>query len=122
MQKGSCLCGIVSYELKSDLKDITNCHCVMCQKQHGSAFATFGNVPVDDLVYKTGKDKISTYMSSETVSREFCGNCGSNLTWYDTNSHPELIYLAVSSVDTKIIGTHVDNIYVESKVTWLGNS
>ena len=54
MHKGSCLCGAVSFELNCELKSSTHCHCKMCQKQHGAAFATYASVPINNLHYVSG--------------------------------------------------------------------
>lgn len=56
MYNGSCLCGAVSFRLQSEPKAVTNCHCRMCQKQHGAAFATYTSVPRADLEYLSGQE------------------------------------------------------------------
>ena len=43
MYQGSCLCGRVSYEFDGPISLMMNCHCSMCRKHHGSAYATFVN-------------------------------------------------------------------------------
>ena len=47
--KGSCLCGAVVYQVRRFYPEIANCHCGMCRKFHGAAFATYGKVQVEDL-------------------------------------------------------------------------
>ena len=42
--RGSCLCGAVQLQLTEWPKRLTHCHCRMCQKQYGAAFASFPTV------------------------------------------------------------------------------
>jgi hypothetical protein len=37
--KGSCLCGAVTYEITGPFEYVGNCHCSICRKSHGAAFA-----------------------------------------------------------------------------------
>ena len=54
-----------------------HCHCSMCRKLHGSAFATFGVFDVGVVHWIKGVDQVVNYKSSEYGSRNFCGKCGS---------------------------------------------
>ncbi len=42
MLSGSCLCGGVKYEVSGGIQTVTNCHCSLCRKMSGSAFASGG--------------------------------------------------------------------------------
>ena len=44
MLRGSCLCGTVRYEIRGPVGRVSHCHCAMCRKAHGAAFATYGRV------------------------------------------------------------------------------
>jgi len=59
--QGSCLCGEVSYAVdKIELK-MAHCHCSMCRKFHGSAFATFGEAKVENFRWISGENMIENY-------------------------------------------------------------
>ena len=75
--RGSCLCGDIVFELSSKPKSLMHCHCSMCRKLHGSAFATFGVFDPEEVNWVKGSDKVNRYISSEYGSRCFCGKCGS---------------------------------------------
>ena len=45
MLEGGCLCGAVRYEIDGGLGPIVCCHCSMCRKAQGTAFATNAPVP-----------------------------------------------------------------------------
>ena len=42
--QGGCLCGGIRYEVSGPLTDVGNCHCSMCRRFHGAAFATYAKV------------------------------------------------------------------------------
>jgi len=42
---GSCLCGSIKYTTNSEIMAVSHCHCSMCRKAHGAAFATYGSAP-----------------------------------------------------------------------------
>jgi len=122
MHSGSCLCGQIKYELLNDPKKVTSCHCSMCQKQHGAAFATYASVPKNDLVYISGVDKLISYNSSGSVERKFCGVCGSSLQWSGSKKFPDWISIAIATLDTEFKPSKITDIYQESKVCWLNYS
>ncbi len=49
MYKGSCLCGSIYFQLQGTLTDIIHCHCSLCRKASGSAYATNGFINAEDL-------------------------------------------------------------------------
>jgi hypothetical protein len=75
--QGSCLCGNVRYEVNGPFEVMSHCHCSMCRKHHGAAFATFVSVPLAGFRWVAGENEISTYQSSNYGKRTFCGKCGS---------------------------------------------
>ena len=119
MHKGSCLCGAVSYELISEPKAVTHCHCKMCQKQHGAAFATYASIPKSDLIYVSGKERLTLYNSSSSVVRKFCSICGSNIEWSGSKKYPDWVSIAVTTLDTPFNPKNSKTIHEESKACWL---
>src|SRR5689334_19573533 len=77
--RGSCLCGIVRYEIDGPIKEMSHCHCSMCRKSHGAAFGTYAQIEAKDLRFTHGADKLKRFRSSEQVERGFCSECGSRL-------------------------------------------
>ncbi|OZG72953.1 ribulose phosphate epimerase [Hahella sp. CCB-MM4] len=119
MYQGSCLCGSVSYELKSPPKAVTNCHCNMCQKQHGTAFATYGSVPLKDLVYLKGREMLVAYESSSGITRKFCGTCGSSVEWSGNSKFPDWVSIAIGTLDTPLTVNRIKDVHPDTKVCWL---
>jgi hypothetical protein len=74
---GSCLCGAVQYQADGPCSVMIHCHCSMCRKHHGSAFATFVAAPLTGFRWSGGEDSVDVYPSSEKGRRSFCRLCGS---------------------------------------------
>ena len=77
--KGECLCGRVRYEITGPLFDADHCHCSMCRRQHGAAFATYANFNPDDFSWTSKEDHLKVYETSTGNGWCFCSNCGSTL-------------------------------------------
>ena len=76
---GGCLCGAVRYQVKGPLRDVINCHCAMCQRQHGSYGPHSKALKVNITI--TRDDGLAWYKTSEVARRGFCRDCGSGLFW-----------------------------------------
>jgi len=75
--QGSCLCGTLRYEVSGPFNGMVNCHCSMCRKHHGTAFATFVAAPYESFKWISGENDVVRYQSSEKGYRPFCRICGS---------------------------------------------
>lgn len=121
MYSGSCLCGAISFCLQSEPKAVTNCHCRMCQKQHGAAFATYASVLKSDLKYLSGQERLTSYNSSGSIVRKFCSVCGSNIEWSGGEKFPDWVSIALASMDTDFRPKNIKNVHLESKACWLAS-
>jgi hypothetical protein len=89
---GGCLCGAVRFRARS-AGEVTHCHCRMCQRATGAAFATWVR---SRMLGSTGQ--MSCFRSSDKVRRGFCSACGSTLIMdYDDE---DVVWLAIGSLDT----------------------
>lgn len=77
MLTGGCLCGDIAFAIDGPVQMVAHCHCSMCRKSHGSAFATLATVSMDDFRWVDGEERFVTYQSSAHCSRRFCARCGS---------------------------------------------
>lgn len=77
MLHGSCLCGDVRWEYEGAPQFMGACHCSMCRKAHGAAFATAVGIAAEGFRFTQGKDSITDYASSAELVRRFCSRCGS---------------------------------------------
>ena len=79
MNKGSCLCGAVRFEVTGILDPPDACHCSQCRKQSGHFWASTEIARSALTIY--GVENLSWFRSSEKVQRGFCSTCGSSLFW-----------------------------------------
>jgi hypothetical protein len=112
---GGCQCGAVRFALSAAPTRVSICHCRMCQKASGAPFASFADIPRENLSWSRGKP--STFRSSSIADRYFCADCGTPLGFGGVDSprieimtgtfdHPDRI------VPTKQFGT-------ESRLGWV---
>lgn len=115
MYQGSCLCGQIRYQLTAPIR-ASHCHCRMCQKQHGAAFATYVTVKLADFELLAGEELLVQFQSSPGIYRGFCHCCGSSLFWRDSCS--DEIAAALASFDTPLLPENIPDIYTESRAPW----
>lgn len=113
--QGSCQCGAIAFEFEGS-SFLTFCHCKICQKVHGSAFAPFLHAESKTFKWLKGEEFLSYFNSSPHFTRVFCSKCGANL---PTVNH-ELNHIAVppSAMDTSIDRQPVAHFYTQSKASW----
>ena len=112
---GGCQCGAVRYHVTQPLGRSVLCHCRMCQRATGNAFAP--------LVRAEGTEFTGTparFASSEVADRGFCGTCGTPL-FYDGHQGQGL-YLMVGSLDNPGDAPPVLHCGTESQLAWLSFS
>lgn len=76
---GGCLCGKVRYQIIGDLSGADHCHCSMCRRQHGAAFATYANFSPGDFKWVSGEEYLKIFEPLSNVGWCFCSECGSSL-------------------------------------------
>lgn len=116
--KGSCLCGEVRYEVKAIQANMAHCHCKMCRKFHGAAFSTFAEALVEDFQWLSGEDRLQTYVAENGSKRQFCGRCGSSLTFQAREGQSGLVEFSLATLDDDCEVQPDAHVFVASKVNW----
>lgn len=117
--QGGCLCGAVRYTAQSISPNMAHCHCSMCRKFHGAAFATFAAVPKEHFNWLQGESSLSTYQAPNGTQRQFCCQCGSSLTFAPAHDTGEFVEVTLGTLDTPLDTIVPDaHIYVGSKANW----
>jgi hypothetical protein len=117
MYQGSCLCGAVTLEVHGAIDSIIHCHCSICRKTSGTAYATNGVVRSKDLVIKTGQEFITYYEKSLGKKRYFCKVCASPI--FSSNEQVAgKLRLRLGILDSKIIERPISHNFVSSKASW----
>lgn len=117
MYTGRCLCNTVQYEIHGGVRHIVYCHCSMCRRAQGSAFATNGVVETADFKLIAGKDNLSGYESSPGQTRYFCKTCGSPLFSKNT-ARPGQVRVRLGTITSDIKERPSAHIFAKSKANW----
>lgn len=114
--KGSCLCGDISWEIDAEPSSLTNCHCSMCRKVHGTPFGTYASVGAADFRWLTGEEQIRKYESSPGAYRGFCPQCGSVAPALMPDGSS--VFMPAGNLEGDIAGPIGSHLFVGSKAPW----
>ena len=116
---GGCACGAIRYECSADPVMSVNCHCRDCQQATGSAYSTDMVVPIKSWKMLKGDAKYydKTADSGNTVSRGFCGECGSPL-FVKESAAPDIVVITAGSLDDPSRYSPTGDLWVSSAQSW----
>jgi hypothetical protein len=109
---GGCQCGAVRFTVDGALGRASICHCRMCQKAFGNAFAPL--VTAKGLRWTRGAPHY--FRSSNKVRRGFCAACGTPLT-YEPDGHS--LEVAICAFDDPTVAPPAIQVGTESRLPWL---
>jgi len=112
------LCGLIKYAVDEIEANMGHCHCSMCRKFHGAAFATFGEVKTENFHWLTGENKLKTYLAKNGTKRKFCENCGSSMIFVPSNDTGQLIEFTLGTLDTNLTQKPDAHIFTQYKASW----
>jgi hypothetical protein len=110
MITGGCQCGAIRYRVE-DLGNASICHCRMCQKAFGNFYAPL--VTARNLQWTRGRPAV--FESSDKVTRGFCGQCGTPLT-YDWGGDVEI---AIATLDNPEFAPPVVQVNTNDKLSFV---
>ncbi|WP_223428686.1 GFA family protein [Tateyamaria pelophila] len=113
---GKCLCGEISFEADGDVPVMANCHCTACRQSTGSAYATLMFMKQGDVKI-TGTPKTYQHKSDagNTMTKHFCGTCGTPL--FTQNSAREgMLGLRAGVINEDAEFAPKVNVYTSSKM------
>ena len=112
---GSCLCGGVRYAVRGPLRNVGNCHCLVCRKAHGAAYGTFAVVDATSFRWTEGETLLKQFGTGDQP-RAFCGRCGTTL----TGSAPRgRVALALATLDVDPLTRPALHAHADSRAPWL---
>jgi hypothetical protein len=117
MYTGGCLCGKVRYQISAKLEDMVYCHCSLCRKAQGSAFASNANIDKKHFQFTAGEDQLTAYEALPGHHKYFCKHCGSPIISSNV-AHPDKFRVRVGTIETDINERPVAHIYASSKANW----
>jgi hypothetical protein len=116
MVQASCFCGTVRYQADGPFSSMVSCHCSMCRKHHGSAYATYVSAPLGSFRWLQGEEALLQYRSSPHWVRNSCSVCGSTVP--TTLEGQALALLPAGPLEGDIGITPEAHIFVGSKAPW----
>ncbi|NQZ32947.1 MAG: GFA family protein [Oceanospirillaceae bacterium] len=117
MYLGKCLCGVVTLQITGEITDIIHCHCSLCRKNSGTAFATNGFINASDFNITSGTDNLSTFSFKPGRNRHFCSSCGSPV--YSSNEQdPSRYRIRLGILESEIAERPISHNFVSSKANW----
>jgi hypothetical protein len=117
MLTGRCLCGGVRIEIEGSLGPVVQCHCSLCRRASGTAFATNASVRADSFRAAAGAELVREYESSPGYFRAFCSRCGSPL-YGSGERFPELRRVRLGVLDGDPGARPAAHVWVGSKAPW----
>ena len=108
MANGGCHCGAIRYSVAGEPRHSSVCHCESCRRTTGGLATAWLGYPTDALNVEQGAPR--SYSSSGGVERQFCGQCGTSLFYFNEPAMPGVVdVLTVTLDDPKAFppGLHV---------------
>lgn len=113
---GGCGCGAVRFEARGAPKFIARCHCRDCRKATAAAYSTWVGW-ADEQIEWSGEER-ALYASSDDVSRGFCADCGTPLSYQGVN-WPGETHLLIGAFDEEERFTPNGDVFDKEKLAWV---
>jgi len=113
--RGRCLCGAVTYECGPPVLTPCFCHCESCRRASGAHAVAWATVARESFRILSGP--VGEYASSAPVLRQFCQQCGSQLT-YRNESWPDTIDIAITTLEQPDAMRPAEHIWMEDALSW----
>ncbi len=114
--EGGCLCGAIRYRVEGNPRRATHCHCLHCRRGSGAAFVTWIEFDPSDFAVVSGTP--ARYESRPGVTRKFCGQCGTQLT-YEHADEPDTIDVTACSLDDVDGISPDDHVWADRMAAWV---
>lgn len=93
---GGCSCGAIRYEVQGRPTNTMVCHCRTCRRVAGAPVVAWVTFPTARFRFVQGEP--ANFHSTAPVTRTFCHDCGTPLTYAHTGS-PETVDVTTCTLD-----------------------
>ena len=115
-REGGCLCGAVRYRVLGKPNWVALCHCRSCRRSCGSVIMTWAGYPAGNYAVIRGSPR--RHASSTDVTRGFCGDCGTPLS-FESDRWPGEVHITVGSLDRPEDMPPRSHVFTEEQIPWL---
>ena len=120
--EGGCYCGAIRYRISGRPLWSAHCHCRSCQMALGGAFASWAKVAAED--FSVTKGTIRQIAKTPGVSRGFCGDCGTTLTYaaegeVEGQDWSADAWFAAATLDDPSIAEPKAHVFVSHQQPWI---
>jgi hypothetical protein len=113
--EGGCLCGSIRYRTSGDPVATSLCHCRSCRRASGAPTVAWAVFRSSDFTFVVGAP--TRFHSSPGVTRTFCGNCGTPLT-YQREPDTGTIDITTATLDHPDRFAPTCEIWIAHKISW----
>jgi hypothetical protein len=113
---GACFCGAIRFRVTGPVPEACYCHCESCRRASGAPYVAW--CTVDRTGFSVSQGQLRLHASSPRVTRGFCADCGTTLT-YTHDARLDEIDVTVVALDApeRIVPTR--HIWVCDKLPWV---
>ena len=115
-REGGCLFGAVRYRCVGEPLWVAHCHCRSCRRASGSVVMTWAGYSGEN--YRIIRGSPLGHESSKGVTRRFCGDCGTPLS-YQSERCPGEVHITVGSLDHPEDCPPRGYVSIEEQISWL---
>lgn len=113
---GRCSCGQVRFEITGTPKWVAHCHCSDCRRVSGAPYVTYVGLLRGQVDWSGAAPR--RYNSSPGVVRNYCGSCGTPLS-YEGDRWPDEIHILAGTLDDPAALKPQAHVYVGQKLPWV---
>ena len=113
--EGGCYCGALRYRIAEKPTESGYCHCKICQRTSSAPVLAWFGMPIESFALIAGEPRV--YKTSEQGERLFCGICGTQLLYRDSEG-PQEVYVNTASLDDPDIAPPQKHIFTASRISW----
>ncbi len=113
--QGRCACGAIHFTTSVAPVQVSWCHCKDCRRQTGAPAVVWAGFGVEDVAWQGSPKR---RRSSDEVTRGFCADCGTPIS-YEHDRLPGEIYILAGLFDEADSLVPDRHAYVTSKLFWM---
>jgi hypothetical protein len=113
--QGGCLCSAIRFRISGEPTFSSVCHCATCRRAGAAPSVAWLTFDRGQIEFISGQPRM--YRSSQGVVRQFCGTCGSQLS-YEHVERPHTIDITTTSLDDPNKFPPTLEVWLEHRLPW----